>query len=59
MAQELSLNKLSRMFHLFFQGYTQSAIARKIKVNQSTVSRYVNAFKSSIEEKGMNIAAQE
>ena len=59
MAQELSLNKLSRMFHLFFQGYTQSAIARKIKVNQSTVSRYVNAFNSSIEEKGVTAAAKE
>ncbi len=59
MTQKLSPHKLSRMMSLYFEGYSQSAIANKLKVNQSTVSLHVSEFKSLVEQQGLKAAAEE
>lgn len=59
MTQKLSPHKLSRMMSLYFEGYSQSAIANKLKVNQSTVSLHVSEFKSLVEQQGLKTAAEE
>jgi len=59
MTQKLSPHKLSRMMSLYFEGYSQSAIANKLKANQSTVSLHVSEFKSLVEQQGLKAAAEE
>jgi len=46
MTEKTSPHKVSRMLELYFQGYSQSDIAEKINVNQSTVSLHINRFKT-------------
>jgi len=59
MTQKLSPHKVSKMMVLYFDGYSQSDIANKLKVNQSTVSLYVSKFKSLAEQQGIKAAGEE
>ena len=59
MAQELSPHKVHRMMALYFQGHTQSSIANRLRINQATVSIYVNRFVSIVEALGLETAAKE
>lgn len=47
------------MLELYFQGYSQSDIAEKINVNQSTVSLHINRFKTMADKQGLEISAKE
>ena len=44
---------------LYFEGYSQSAIANKLNVDQSTVSLHVSKFKSSVDQQGIKAAGEE
>jgi DNA-binding transcriptional regulator LsrR (DeoR family) len=44
MTQKLSPQKVSKMMALYFEGYPQSQIAEKLKINQATASLYVGKF---------------
>ncbi|MFC1966481.1 hypothetical protein ACFLWI_06010 [Chloroflexota bacterium] len=46
MPQKLSPYKVSKMMALYFDGYSQSEIANKLKIDKSTVSLQVSKFKS-------------
>jgi len=59
MAQKLSPYKLSKMMALYFEGYSQSQIANKLKINQATVSLHLSKFKAMAEEQGLKAAAKE
>ncbi|MFB0556664.1 MAG: hypothetical protein ACETVW_02275 [Dehalococcoidia bacterium] len=59
MTQKLSPNKVSKMMALFFEGYSQTDIANKLKIDQSTVSVYVGKFKSISEQQDMQAAGEE
>ncbi len=59
MAQKLSPYKLSKMMALYFEGYSQSQIASKLKINQGTVSLHVTNLKSLAEEQGLKAATKE
>jgi len=59
MTQKLSPHKLSRMMALYFEGYSQSAVANKLKVDQSTVSLHVSKLKSFAEQQGLKAAGEE
>lgn len=59
MTQKLSPHKVSKMMALYFDGHSQSDIANKLKVNQSTVSLYVSKFKSFTEQQSVKAAGEE
>ncbi len=59
MVKRLSENKVLKMFDLYFQGYTQTAIANKLKITQASVSGYVSEFKSKAEQQGIMATAEE
>ena len=59
MPQKLSPYKLSKMMALYFDGYSQSQIANKLKINQATVSLHVSKFKSLVEQQGIKAAGGE
>ena len=59
MAQELSPHKIHRMMALHFQGHTQSGIASRLRIHQSTVSLYVGNFTYTAEALGLEAAAKE
>ena len=59
MTQKLSPHKVSKMMALYFEGYSQSAIANKLKVDQSTVSLHVSKFKFLSEQQGLKAAGEE
>ncbi|MGB2878545.1 MAG: hypothetical protein WBB97_11040, partial [Dehalococcoidales bacterium] len=59
MPQKLSPYKVSKMMALYFDGYSQSQIASKLKINQATVSLHVGSFKSLVEQYGMKTAGEE
>jgi len=59
MTQKISPNKISKMMALYFEGYSQSAIANKLNVDQSTVSLHVSKFKSSVDQQGIKAAGKE
>jgi predicted transcriptional regulator/DNA-directed RNA polymerase subunit RPC12/RpoP len=59
MTQKLSPHKVSRMLQLYFEGYTQTQIANKLKVNQSTISLYVSKFKFLVNLYGLEDAGKE
>ena len=44
---------------LYFEGYSQSAIANKLNVDQSTVSLYLSKFKSLVDQQGIKAAGEE
>lgn len=56
---QISPHKISRIFRYYFKGVTQPVIARKVGVNQSTVSLYVSAFKEMAEDIGLTAAGKE
>ena len=59
MAQELSPHKTARIVDLFFQGHSQQAIAGKLGINQSTVSRCLSEFSSIVEQEGVETLEKE
>jgi predicted transcriptional regulator len=59
MTQKLSPHKVSKMMTLYFDGYSQTNIASKLKIDQSTVSMYVSKFKSISEQHGIKAAGEE
>ncbi len=59
MAHKLSPHKASRIMVLYFQGHSQSEIAGRLKVDQSTVSLYVTRFKHLAGEKGLKAGGEE
>jgi len=59
MTEKTSHHKVSRMLELYFQGYSQSDIAAKINVDQSTVSLHINRFKTMADKQGLEIFAKE
>ena len=59
MALGLSPHKISRMMNLYFQGYSQSAIAILLKISQSKVSLYLIKFASAVEAQGLETARRE
>jgi len=59
MALGLSPHRISRMMDLYFQGYSQSAIAIRLKISQSTVSLYLSKFASAVEAQGLETARRE
>jgi len=44
---------------LYFEGYSQSAIANKLNVDQSTVSLHLSKFKSLVDQQGLKVTAKE
>ncbi len=59
MPPKLSPHKVSKMMALYSDGYSQSYIANKLKINQSTVSLYVSKLKSIAKQSGIEAAADE
>ena len=59
MTAKLSPHKISKMMSLYFDGYSETEIANKLKVNQSTVSLYVSKFKSVAGQQGIQAAGEE
>ncbi len=59
MTIKLSTTKVERLLRLYLQGFTQVAIAGKIKVDQATVSLYVNELTVTVDEEGLETAAKE
>lgn len=59
MVKKLSETKVSKIFILYFQGYSQTEIGNKLKVDQSTVSLHVSKFKALAEQQGIMAAAEE
>ncbi len=59
MTVQLSPHKISRIYRYYFKGETQPVIARKVGVDQSTVSLYASAFKEMAEDIGLTAAGEE
>ncbi|MFC1866245.1 hypothetical protein ACFLYB_06000 [Chloroflexota bacterium] len=59
MTVKLSSTKTTKIFRLYFLGFTQTAIAGKLKVNQATVSLYLAEFTAMADEVGLLAAAKE
>ncbi len=59
MVKKLSDLKVSKIFDLYFRGYSQTDIANKLKITQAAVSMYVSNFKSLAEQGGIEAAAEE
>ena len=59
MTVKLSSTKISKIFRLYFQGHTQTAISGKLGVNQATVSLYLAEFTAMADEVGLQAAAKE
>jgi len=59
MVKELSESKVLKMFSLYFQGFSQTDIANKLKITQASVSIHVSKFKSLAEQQGIMAAAEE
>jgi len=57
--QKLSPHTVTKMMMLYFDGFSESAIAHKLKRDQSTVSLYVSKFKSLVEQQGLEAAGKE
>ncbi len=59
MTHKLSPHKASRIMALYFEGRSQSEIAGRLKVDQSTISLYVTRFKHLAGEKGLKAGGEE
>jgi predicted transcriptional regulator/predicted nucleic acid-binding Zn-ribbon protein len=59
MTKKLSPQKMSKIMTLYFQGWSQTEIANKLGVDQSTISLYAGKLKTMALEKGMKTAAEE
>jgi len=54
----LSAQRASRILRLFFSGLSQSEIAERVGVDQSTVSVYASRFRQTAREVGLMTAAK-
>ena len=59
MVKKLSDTKVSKIFDLYFQGYSQTEIANKLKITQASVSIHVSQFKSLARQQGIKAAGEE
>ena len=59
MTIKLSPPKITRLLRLYLEGFTQANIEVKIKVDQGTVSHYVNEFTAMVNEVGLEASAKE
>ena len=59
MPKKLSLLTTRKIIKLYLEGYSQTAIAHKLKIDQSTVSYQVGKFKSLVDEVGIETAGEE
>lgn len=59
MPKKLSYFKVSKIIKMYIQGYSQTAIAHKLKIDQSTVSFQVSKFKARADEVGIEVAGEE
>ena len=59
MTVRLSPHKVSRMMRLYFTGVPQPEIAKRVGVDQSTVSIYASRFKERVSEAGLEIVGKE
>jgi hypothetical protein len=59
MTQKLSPQKISKMMSLYLEGYSQSQIADKLKINQATVSLSAGKFSASVEQQSLDATAKE
>lgn len=59
MTQKISPQKIFKMMALYFDGYSQSQIAEKLKINQATVSLSVGKFSTAVEQYGLEAAGKE
>ncbi|MFC2016208.1 hypothetical protein ACFLUF_00670 [Chloroflexota bacterium] len=59
MTVKLSPQKISRMFRLYFLGFSQATAAEKLGVNQATVSLYLNEFTTMVDEEGLEATSKE
>ncbi len=59
MPQKLSPQKVSKMMALYFDGYSQTDIANRLKLDQSTASLYVSKFESLVDQLGIEAAGKE
>jgi predicted transcriptional regulator len=59
MTVTISPPKVSKMLRLYFLGFHEVKIAKKVGVHQSSVSHYATKFKERAEEVGLLVAAKE
>jgi predicted transcriptional regulator/predicted nucleic acid-binding Zn-ribbon protein len=59
MVKKLSDTKVSKIFQLYFLGYSQTEIANKLKITQASVSIHVSQFKYLVGQQGIMAAAEE
>ena len=59
MPKKLSFFKVGKIINMYLHGYSQTAIAHKLKIDQSTVSFQVGKFKARAEEVGIVAAGEE
>jgi predicted transcriptional regulator len=59
MTVKISPPKVSKMLRLYFLGFHEVKIAKKVGVHQSSVSHYATKFKERAEEVGLLVAAKE
>ncbi len=59
MPKKLSAFKVSKIIKMYLQGYSQTAIAHKLKIDQSTVSFQVDKFKARADEVGIEAVGEE
>jgi len=59
MTVKLSLPKVSKILRFYLLGLPQKKIAKRVKVDQSSVSHYAAKFKERVEEMGLLAAGEE
>jgi len=59
MTVKLSLPKVSKILRFYLLGLPQKKIAKKVKVDQSSVSNYAAQFKERVDEVGLLAAGEE
>ncbi len=59
MTVQLSSHKISKILRVYFQGQPQTEIAKKTRVDQSSVSHYASYFKETATQIGLLAAGKE
>ena len=59
MGRKLSSLKGKKIIDLYQKGHNQTLIAKKLHIDQSTVSKYISRFKALKDQKGVDAAVQE
>ena len=59
MTVKISQQKITRLFKYYFAGMTQPDIAKKLNIDQSSVSLYAKRFSERAAEVGLLAAAEE